>query len=190
MGVSGPTGWAAGCRLRGAGPLRGEPASLRPSWCTAVLCRAAGPALMSAVALGLTGCGTDVRGLLHEDGRLAMEAQMLTMEAPSGLAAELQRIDAEKQEACRFLYQEVNDRIAAGEPDLGDAILTDFGELFVRVVPIGRIEACADAQRRYAEAVEALRQHLPQHPTGQPETPQAPPAPPVAGGAPAAASGR
>ena len=65
--------------------------------------------------LSLGGCGTDVRGLLQEDNRMAWDVEETVAaaeDAGPGLEHGLHRAELAKLEACKPLYQATDARVA------------------------------------------------------------------------------
>ena len=112
----------------------------------------------------LAGCGTDVKWLLTEQGRLTPEADRLTTAAEDlGTGLEKPVYDAEDSEleACRFLTEATAERMQQKEdPTLGQQMVSDLSVAIVQLVPIEKVEHCADSIDAYKAAIAELERKL------------------------------
>ena len=122
------------------------------------------PALALLVCGFLAGCGTDVKWLLTEQGQLTPEADRLTTAAePLGTGLEKPVYDAEdsEQEACRFLTEATAERMQQKEdPTIGQQMVSDLSVVIVQLVPIERVERCADSINAYRDSIAELERKL------------------------------
>ena len=127
------------------------------------------------VCLSLTGCGTDVRGLLRDDNQLAWEVEEAVAsaeDAGSGLDRDMQRAEVAKMDACKEIYEATDARM---EREMGgdglsftEQFWADLRLLVIRLVPVPSVERCAEAQDDYVAAYENLRERLAQVETNSP----------------------
>lgn len=112
----------------------------------------------------LAGCGTDVKWLLAEQGQLTPKADRLTTAAETlGTGIEKPVYDAEDNEleACRFLTEAVAERMQQKEdPTLGQQMVSDLSVAVVQLVPIERVERCADSVDAYRDSIAELERKL------------------------------
>jgi hypothetical protein len=123
------------------------------------------PALALLLAFGvLAGCGTDVKWLLTEQGQLTPKADRLTTAAEAlGTGIEKPVYDAEDSEleACRFLTEATAEAMQQKEdPTIGQQMVTDLSVAIVQLVPIERVERCADSIDAYRQAIAELDRKL------------------------------
>jgi hypothetical protein len=110
----------------------------------------------------LAGCGTNVRWLLAEEGRLTPQADRLATTAETlGTGMEQPVYDAEdaKLEACRFLNEATVDRIQ-NEPSFGGQFVSDLSAVVVLLIPVGPVERCADSLEAYRTSIARLEHEL------------------------------
>ena len=121
------------------------------------------PALALVCGL-LAGCGTDVKWLLTEQGQLTPEADRLTTAAETlGTGIEKPVYDAEDSEleACRFLTEATAERMQQKEdPTLGQQMVSDLSVAIVQLVPIEKVEHCADSIDAYKASIAELERKL------------------------------
>jgi hypothetical protein len=112
----------------------------------------------------LAGCGTDVKWLLTEQGQLMPKADWLTTAAePLGTGIEKPVYDAEDNEleACRFLTEAAAERMQQkDDPTIGQQMVSDLSVAIVQVVPIERVERCADSIKAYRDSIAELERKL------------------------------
>lgn len=115
------------------------------------------------LCLILAGCGTSVTALLQENSELFWRAEEVI-----GAADELDRdlgepvYDAEdvRQKACQFLTDATAKQMFATETPFMEQFRSDLERLLVLIVPVERVESCAEAQKHYKNAIETLCQDL------------------------------
>jgi hypothetical protein len=113
----------------------------------------------------LAGCGTDVKSLLEEEGRLSWESDDLIAAAEDldrGLEEPVYDAEAAKHAACEEVIEGLKKRIYAPDISFGEQFVSDIVLLVVFIVPIGSVETCAGAQKRYKAELLALCQDLKQ----------------------------
>lgn len=118
-------------------------------------------ALLPICAL-LAGCGTNVKWLLAEEGRLTPRADRLATTAESlGTGIEQPVYDAEdrKLEACRFLTEATID-LMQREPSFAEQFISDLSSVVVLIVPVGTVERCADSLDAYRTSIARLESQL------------------------------
>ena len=111
-----------------------------------------------ALALLLSGCGTNVMYLLKEESRVMAEADPLLVsaeEAGNGMERQVYEAEAAKDEACGFLHSAVFDRFNR-DPSFFEQFVSDLSAAVVLMVPVGEVEDCADAFDTYTAAVDNL----------------------------------
>ncbi|MGH6962094.1 MAG: hypothetical protein ACREE7_16560 [Dongiaceae bacterium] len=122
-----------------------------------------GHAAAAALALCLlTGCGTNLKYLLAEEGRLTAEADELITIAEAmgtGLEEPLYAAEEGKREACKFLHDAAMERFAR---DYGfrEQFVSDFSQVVALIVPVGQVERCREAIETYKEAIATLERQL------------------------------
>ena len=107
----------------------------------------------------LVGCGTSVTGLIQENSELLWHAEDVIGAAEQldrGLEEPVYDAEAAKHEACQFLTDATKKRMFASERSFMEQFRSDFGQLFVLIFPVGRVERCAAAQERYKETIATL----------------------------------
>ncbi len=110
----------------------------------------------------LIGCGTDVKELLAHDGQVSWQAISAIEQAEAleiGLENAVYDAEAIKNEACGPIY-------AAAEKS-GLDVITFWKDLWsglvqfvVQVIPIERVETCAEAHEHFKDEIDALRNRL------------------------------
>ena len=111
----------------------------------------------------LAGCGTNVRWLLAEQGRLTPEADRLATAAESlGTGIEEPVYDAEDSQlaACRFLTEATVERMQEDDPTFGEQFVSDLSAVIVLLVPIEPVESCADSIKAYRDSIAQLEHAL------------------------------
>lgn len=102
--------------------------------------------------------------LLTEQGRLTPKADWLTTEAETlGTGIEQPVYDAEDNEleACRFLNEAVAERLQQkDDPTIGEQMVSDLSAMVVQLVPIERVERCADSISAYRDSIAELERKL------------------------------
>ena len=151
-------------RLRGkrpgsrtGSPSRGASASISRATQT----RAAIMALLLVCGL-LSGCGTNVRRLLTEQGELTPEADRLAMAAQDrggGMEQPLYNAEDRQLAACRFLTDAVAEGMAQ-KPSFGQQFISDLSAVIVLLVPVEPVESCSDAVDAYRDSITQLEQQL------------------------------
>ena len=124
-----------------------------------------GLAAALALAYGLlAGCGTDVKWLLTEQGKLTPEADRLTTAAETlntGIEKPVYDAEDNELEACRFLTEATAERMQQKEdPTLGQQMVSDLSVAIVQLVPIERVEHCADSIDSYKASIAELKHKL------------------------------
>jgi len=110
----------------------------------------------------LSGCGTNVKWLLSEEGRLTADADRVATAAETlGTGLEDRVYDAEdvKLEACRFLTEATVDRMQR-EPSFGEQFMSDLSSVVVLMIPVGLVEGCAEALYAFRESIAELEHRL------------------------------
>ncbi len=119
--------------------------------------------LAVALFLLLAGCGTNVKTLLEEDGRLFWQADPIVMAAEDldrDLVEPFNAAETAKIEACDALYSAAEESIDENERSRVEEFWSDITMLFVRVFPVESVERCARIHERYSHELDALRQRL------------------------------
>jgi hypothetical protein len=114
------------------------------------------------LSLALTSCGTNLPWLIAEDSRLVTEADRAVSAAETlgtGLEQPVYKAEATKTEACKFIYDEVSERLGR-KPRFAEQFRSDLSTLFVLLVPVGDVEHCAQAFDAYRASVIALEHRL------------------------------
>jgi hypothetical protein len=117
---------------------------------------------IAALALALTSCGTNLPWLMAEDSHLVTEADGAVSAAErlgTGLEQPVYAAEATKNEACQFIYDEVNQHIGR-KPRFAEQFRSDLSTLIVLLVPVSDVERCARAFDAYRASVVALEQRL------------------------------
>ena len=110
----------------------------------------------------LSGCGTNVRWLLTEQGELTPEADRLATAAEGlGKGMEQPVYDAEDRQlaACRFLTDAVAEGMAQ-KPSAGQQFVSNLSAVVVLLVPVEPVENCSDAIDAYRESIVQLDHEL------------------------------
>lgn len=110
----------------------------------------------------LSGCGTNVRRLLTEQGELTPEADRLATAAEDrGGGMERPLYDAEDRQlvACQFLTDAVAEGMAQ-KPSFGQQFVSDLSAVVVLLVPVAPVESCSDAVDAYRDSIAQLEQQL------------------------------
>ena len=110
----------------------------------------------------LSGCGTNVRRLLTEQGELTPEADRLAMAAEDrGGGMEQPLYDAEDRQlaACRFLTDAAAEGMAQ-KPSFGQQFVSDLSAVIVLLVPVEPVESCSDAIDAYRDSIAQIEQQL------------------------------
>ena len=113
----------------------------------------------------LAGCGTDVNALLEAEGRLWSVTDAILVAAEDleqGLEDPVYDAESAKQQACEELNAALGERIYATDVSFADQFWSDLIRLYVFIVPVGSIEACAVAHKRYRRELFALCRDLEQ----------------------------
>jgi len=124
----------------------------------------AGSAIMALLLVCglLSGCGTNVRWLLTEQGELTPEADRLAT-AAEGLGKGMERpvYDAEDRQlaACRFLTDAAAQGMAQ-KPSAGQQFVSNLAAVMVLLVPVEPVEICSDAIDAYRESITQLEHEL------------------------------
>jgi hypothetical protein len=111
-----------------------------------------------ALTFFLTGCGTNVMWLLSEESRIMAEADALVVsaeQAGSGLEVPVYEAEDAKNIACDFLHAAVFDRLQR-DPGFFEQFVSDLSSAIVLMLPVSRVEECADAFAAYSAAVDTL----------------------------------
>jgi len=122
-----------------------------PCWTVLLLC------------LILGGCGTSVTGLIQENSELLWRAEDVigaAEEFDRGLEEPVYDAEDARQEACQFLTEATAKRMFARETTFFEQLGSDLGQLVVLILPVGRVERCAQAQKRYKQTIASLCQDL------------------------------
>lgn len=117
-------------------------------------------ALASSLLLGA--CGTNVPWLIERDSAFMPRANTIvsTAEAASPeLSDPVYSAEDSKIAACKFMNDAVVDRLQR-DPSFGEQFMSDVGVVVALLVPIAKVERCADAFDSYAAAVNDLEQQL------------------------------
>jgi hypothetical protein len=117
---------------------------------------------ITALSLALTSCGTNLPWLIAEDSRLVAEADHAVSTAETlgtGLEQPVYAAEATKSEACKFIYDEVSERLGR-KPRFAEQFRSDLSTLFVLLVPVNDVERCAQAFDAYRASVIALEHRL------------------------------
>ena len=120
-------------------------------------------ALCILLGMLLTGCGTDVMGLLNEESRTYWRAERMIAAAEEldpSLLDSLLEAENEKYRACESISTSARERILEGEFSFSEQFWSNLTQLFVRIFPVTVVESCAEAHERYDKELVALRQHL------------------------------
>jgi hypothetical protein len=110
----------------------------------------------------LAGCGTNVKWLLTEQSRLTPEADRLaTIAEALGTGIEQPVYDAEdaKLEACRFLNEAAAERMQRS-PTFTEQFVSDLSMVVVLLVPVGRVERCAQSLEAFRMSIAGLESQL------------------------------
>ena len=113
--------------------------------------------LILAMVLALAGCGTNVKRLVERNGELTREADWLLTEDDSERTRSFYDAEARRGEACAEIDRATTRRFEDQDFSLVDGFLSDLTQFAVLLVPVGPVERCAQAQRRYEEAIARLR---------------------------------
>lgn len=135
--------------MKGAGKFQMPANSHR--WIALLLC------------LILAGCGTSVTALLQENSALLWHAEDVIGAAEQldrGLEEPVYDAEAAKHKACQFLTDATAKRMLALETPFFEQFGSDLGQLLVLILPVGRVERCAAAQKHYKETIAILCQDL------------------------------
>ena len=119
--------------------------------------------LAVALFLLLAGCGTNVKTLLEEDGRLFWQADPIVMAAEDldrDLVEPFNAAETAKIEACDALHSAAEESIEENERSRVAEFWSDVTMLFVRVFPVESVERCARAHERYSQELDVLRKLL------------------------------
>lgn len=119
--------------------------------------------IVACICLLLVGCGTNVKALLDEESRLYWRADRIVAAADDlDLGLENAVLDAEsaKHEACEPVNSATKERIYEGPISLAQRFLSGLTRFLVRIVPVGVVERCAEAHKRYNKELVVLYQHL------------------------------
>jgi len=118
--------------------------------------------------LWVSSCGTDVPVLLYEDSMFYWEADEFISSIEDmnlGLEAAFDRAELEKAKACKKLYKAVEKRVVRelqeGPLPFGEKFMYDLKLLTARLVPLGSVERCRAAIRRYRLEYDKLRKAFP-----------------------------
>jgi hypothetical protein len=117
---------------------------------------------ITALALALISCGTNLPWLIAEDSRLVTEADHAVTAAErqgTGMEQPVYEAEATKSEACKFIYDEVSQRLDR-EPRFAEQFRSDLSTLIVLLVPVNDVERCARAFEAYRASVVALEHQL------------------------------
>ncbi|MGH6933569.1 MAG: hypothetical protein ACREEE_14175 [Dongiaceae bacterium] len=117
--------------------------------------------MMGAVSL-LAGCGTNVPWLLERDSAFLPRASVIVSDAELAgpeLSDPVYAAEDSKIAACRFMNEAVVDRMMR-DPSFGEQFVSDVGVVVALLVPIPKVERCAEAFDSYVAAVDALEQRL------------------------------
>jgi hypothetical protein len=110
----------------------------------------------------LAGCGTNVRWLLTEQGRLTPEADQLTT-AAEGLSSGIERpvFDAEDKQlaACQFLTEAAAEAMQQ-KPSFGEQFVSDLSSVIVLLIPVAPVERCGDSIDKYRDSIARLKREL------------------------------
>ena len=118
--------------------------------------------LVAALCVALSGCGTDIQGLLKRDSALVAKADEIAAAADAidpELATEMYDAEDAKRRACETIYQSISEQMTR-RPSFSDDLESDVGLFVAYMVPIGEIERCARAQAEYGRAVERLQNRV------------------------------
>jgi hypothetical protein len=118
--------------------------------------------LVAALGVALSGCGTDIQGLLKRDSALVAKADEIAAAADAidpELATEMYDAEDAKRRACETIYQSISEQMTR-RPSFSDDLESDVGLFVAYMVPIGEIERCARAQADYGRAVERLQNRV------------------------------
>ena len=124
--------------------------------------RTAGAIGVAFLCAALAGCGTNVRWLLTEESRLTPEADRLATTAEAledGIEQPVYAAEDAKLEACRFLTEATVERIES-EPTLAEQFVSDLSAVVVLLVPIERVERCAESLDAYRDSIAELEHKL------------------------------
>jgi hypothetical protein len=124
--------------------------------------RARSVATIAGLSLALTSCGTNLPWLVARDSRLmAVADRAVSAAEPLGTGLEQPVYDAEtvKNDACKFIYDEMSERMGR-RPRFAERFRSDVSTLFVLLVPVSKVERCAQAFDAYHASVIALEHRL------------------------------
>jgi hypothetical protein len=119
-------------------------------------------AALAIACLLPSGCGTDVEWLLERDSVLVARADKAAASAEAiepELTTAMYDAEDAKQAACESIYTSVSEQMTR-PPSYGEELESDIGAFVAYLFPIEEVERCADAQRRYESAVEALERRI------------------------------
>ncbi len=121
--------------------------------------------IAAALCALLAGCGTDVKDLLEAEGRLWSVTDAILVAAEDldqGLEEPVYDAESEKQQACEEVNSALGERLYATDVSFSKQFWSDLVRLYVFVVPVGSVEACAAAHERYRRELFALCRDLEQ----------------------------
>jgi hypothetical protein len=124
--------------------------------------RAIALSLTMAVSLILAGCGTNVHWLVERDSAVLPQAAAVVSDAEQSspeLSEPVYAAEDNKIAACKFMNDAVVDRLQR-DPGFGEQFVSDLGVVVALLVPIAKVERCADALDSYVATVNELEQRL------------------------------
>ena len=110
----------------------------------------------------LAGCGTNVRWLLKEQGRLTPEADRLATAAEelgTGIEQPVYNAEDSQLAACRFLTEAAVEGMQR-KPSFGEQFISDLSAVIVLLVPVEPVESCADSINAYRDSIAHLEGEL------------------------------
>lgn len=117
---------------------------------------------MMTAGLLVAGCGTNVRHLVERDSAIMPQAAAVVSTAEMAgpeLSEPVYAAEDNKIAACKFMNDAVIERMRR-DPSFGEQFVSDLGVVVALLVPIAKVERCAEAFDSYVATVDALEQRL------------------------------